>query len=149
MDEFNVDLQLAAIEHEIVLVCSELSEEHLRSRLGNIVTRLDRMRVSMASPSPGDKRQDLRSGIAVVARMEVEGTEQLCAVRNVSRGGALVDTDKPLTVGSGLVLMLPETGRITATVLAVTRHGTHLAFTAVSQSQEIALVEMMKNRYAA
>ena len=149
MDEFNVDMQLAAIEQEIVLLCSELSDDVLRGRLGSIVTRLDRMRVAMVSPAAGDKRRDMRSGIAIVARIEVEGTEQLCAIRNVSVGGVLVDTDIPLNVGSGVVLALPEAGRMTATVLAVSRNGTHLAFTSISQGQEIALLELMKNRYAA
>jgi hypothetical protein len=143
------DLEIAAIERELRLLCTLASDESLRARLAVLADKLASLRLREASPHPGDQRRDMRAGTALVTRLRVEGAEQLCAVCDISRGGALIETDEPLVPGAEVALYLPNGAFVTATVLECSDRGIHLAFGPLAPADEVAVVDLVKSRYAA
>lgn len=143
----DVDATLRWVEHEVLRVGTITTDETVKGRLGIIAARIGEVRFAMDMAKVGDKRAALRSAAISSSFLWAGEDRHECAIRDLSKGGALVQCDVELLHGSSSVLVVPGVGCISATVIASSTRGIQLAFEPLNPETEIAFIQAMESWY--
>lgn len=109
--------------------------------LSDIRQLISQAMLDMEAPREGDRRRDMRMAQTAVTVLRKDGAEFDCVIGDLSIGGALIDTETRLPVGSKVEIDIPRAGTVTAEVIGVSQQGMHVTFLAVNDEQRKAILD--------
>jgi len=140
-----LEATLIHIDSVVKSLLKSAATEADTDKLADIAHRVAHMKLLIATPQPGDKRTAMRVGQELATLYKHGDQMRDCAIADLSVGGAMLQLDETLADGTTIEVMVPGVGLVPGHVARSLSDGCHVAFDNVSQEQEAAISELLKN----